>query len=404
MLLIDLDRFKSFNDSFGHSAGDRLLCQVAARIRCAVHAKDLVVRLAGDEFAVLVEDIEDVDAVRSLARTVIDRVAEPMEVEGHIIAVGLSIGISIGEDAKCDGDLLLKNADLAMYRAKASGRRNYRVYEPAMDAATQARLVLEIEMREAIALGDFDLYYQPVMNLTTGATSGYEALLRWDHQTRGLMAPFEFIPLAEDSGLIVPLGHWTLRKACLQAATWSGGRFVSVNVSALQFREGGLEASVAAALDASGLAPHRLELEITESVLIEDVEGVTACLHRLKKAGLRIVLDDFGTGFSSLSYLRRFPFDKIKIDRSFIAEMDHPGTAAIIRSIISLAAVLGAEVVAEGIETREQQQFLNAAGCSFGQGYMFGRPVPMTRIERGEHAPVAQHTRLPRDARRKSGG
>lgn len=375
LLCLDLDRFKSVNDTLGHPAGDQLLCQIAVRLKATVREGDVVVRLGGDEFAIIVSHLDQAHEASALAQRVIDAVGEPLDLGGVLVTVGVSIGIALAPTNGDAPDLLFKNADLALYRAKAATRNGYRFYEADMDAAVETRMQLELEMREAVMCGGFALHYQPVLRLADHKIVGFEALMRWPHPTRGMIAPGAFIPLAEETGLIVPLGSWALQEACRETASWPGDLRVAVNVSAVQFQQPGLEQSVMSALAASGLAPHRLMLEITESVLIQDAEAVIACLHRLKSIGVLIALDDFGTGYSSLSYLRRFPFDTIKIDRSFISEIADPGAAAIVRAVVGIATQLGATVTAEGVETDDQLEQVLREGCTDVQGYLISRPL-----------------------------
>lgn len=375
LLCLDLDRFKSVNDTLGHPAGDDLLCQVAHRLQTTLQEGDVVVRLGGDEFAIIVSHFDHAHQASMLAQRVIEAVGQPLDLGGNLVTIGVSIGIAL---APTDGDaaaVLFKNADLALYRAKASTGNTYCFYEAGMDAAVETRMQLEFEMREAIMCGSFALHYQPVMHLAENRVVGFEALMRWPHPTRGMIAPGEFIPLAEETGLIVPLGAWALQEACREAASWPDDLRIAVNVSAIQFQQPGLEQSVLSALAAAGLAPHRLELEITESVLVQEAEAVIACLHRLKAFGVRIALDDFGTGYSSLSYLRRFPFDKLKIDRSFVKDIENLSTAAIVNAIVSLGIALGMTITAEGVETEEQLEIARAQGCNEIQGYFYSRPL-----------------------------
>ena len=380
VLVADLDAFKAVNDSLGHPAGDELLRIISDRLRSVVREGDTVARLGGDEFALILTRLEDAGDASRVALRVINAVGQPVDLDGHLISVGVSIGIAMGPDTGTDVDQLFKNADIALYRAKAAGRSTYRFYEPGMDAAVAERNLLQIDIRDAVARGGFTLHYQPVVDLARDEVSGFEALLRWSHPTRGMISPADFVPIAEDSGIIVPLGDWALRAACATAAGWPGHLRVAVNVSAVQFRQPGLEQSVVRALAASGLPACQLELEITESVLLADAEAVVACLHRLRELGVRIALDDFGTGYSSLSYLRRFPFDKIKIDRSFIREIGDPDTAAIVRAVAGLGARLGTVVTAEGVETATQLEQVRNEGCTEVQGFLFGRPLPETDV------------------------
>jgi diguanylate cyclase (GGDEF)-like protein/PAS domain S-box-containing protein len=382
VLACDLDRFKAVNDTLGHPAGDALLRIVAERLRGVVRDGDTVARLGGDEFAVILADLGDPQEAGLAARRIIEAMEQPVDLDGHRVGIGVSVGIGLGSQDGADPDTLFRNADIALYRAKAAGRNTYRYYEAAMDAATTQRNRLELEMREAVRTGGFSLHYQPVLHLESGTVQGFEALLRWPHPVRGMIAPGAFIPLAEETGLIRQLGSWALRQACTEAASWPGDRRIAVNVSAVQFGQANLEQSVVAALSASGLPARRLELEITESVLMQDAEAVIACLHRLRGLGVRIALDDFGTGYSSLSYLRRFPFDRIKIDRSFVRDIADPGTAAIVRAVVGLATQLGAAITAEGIETEEQRAQVRQEGCTEAQGFLLGRPMPAEEARR----------------------
>ena len=375
LLCLDLDRFKPINDTLGHPAGDELLCQIAQRLRAVARDGEIVVRLGGDEFAIIVSHLDHAHEASTLAQRVIDAVGQPLDLGGVLVTVGVSVGIALAPANGEAPEVLFKNADLALYRAKATARNSYRFYEAGMDTAVETQMQLELEMREAILCGGFALHYQPVLRLVDHTIVGFEALMRWPHSTRGMIAPDAFIPLAEETGLIVPLGSWALQEACREAACWPEHLRIAVNVSAVQFQHPGLEESVISALAASGLAPARLMLEITESVLVQDAEAVIACLHRLKGLGVLIALDDFGTGYSSLSYLRRFPFDKIKIDRSFIREISDPGAAAIVRAVVGIATQLGATVTAEGVETNNQLEQVCQEGCTDVQGYLVSRPL-----------------------------
>jgi diguanylate cyclase (GGDEF)-like protein/PAS domain S-box-containing protein len=375
LLCLDLDRFKSVNDTLGHPAGDELLRQVASRLKTAVREDDVVVRLGGDEFAIIVSHLDHVHQSGVLAQRVIEALGQPLDLGGRLVTIGVSIGIALAPTSGDTPDILFKNADLALYRAKATARNSYRFYEAGMDASVETRMQLELEMREAILCGGFSLHYQPILRLADHRIAGFEALMRWAHPTRGMIAPDTFIPLAEETGLIITLGSWALQEACREAASWPDDLRISVNVSAVQFQHPGLEQSVVLALAASGLAPQRLVLEITESVLIQDVEAVTVCLHRLKRLGVGIALDDFGAGYSSLSYVRRFPFDQIKIDRSFISDISDPVAASIVRAIVGIAAQLGASVTAEGVETTAQLEQVRREGCTAAQGYLISRPL-----------------------------
>ncbi|KAB1074285.1 putative bifunctional diguanylate cyclase/phosphodiesterase [Methylobacterium planeticum] len=382
VLSLDLDRFKAVNDTFGHPAGDVLLNAVAERLRDSLREVDLVARLGGDEFVVVLADPgpEPERAARAVAERIIAMVGRPVDLDGQSAQIGVSIGIAIAPRDGRDAGTLFRHADIALYRAKAAGRNTHCFYEAGMSALLASRNRLELDLRQAVSAGEFQLQYQPALDLGRRTVSGCEALVRWVHPRRGLIGPGEFIPLAEETGLIVPLGAWILHEACREAAAWPDALRVAVNVSAVQFERPGLEHNVAAALAVSGLAPNRLELEITESVLMRDSEAVIACLHRLRALGVRIALDDFGTGYSSLGYLRRFPFDRIKIDRSFISEIDARETAAIVRAIVSLGGDLGARITAEGVETPDQLNFVHRMGCQEMQGYLLSCPLPVPEL------------------------
>ena len=374
---VDLDRFKHVNDTLGRGVGDALLRIVAQRLRSVVREIDGVARLGGDEFAVLQAGVADPGDVAALARRIVDLLGRTYVVEGHLVAIGASVGVAVPRPDGTGCEHLLRHADLALYRAKTDGRDTFRFFEPAMDERLRARRDLEIDLRKALALRQFELHYQPQMNIATGRIVGCEALIRWRHPARGMVSPVEFIPLAEETGLIVPIGEWVLRTACDEAMRWPGELSVAVNVSPSQFRGGKLADLVASALHGSGLVPHRLELEITEGVLLQESDANIATLHALRDLGLRIAMDDFGTGYSSLNYLRAFPFDRIKIDRAFIADLSSkPDSIAIVRAIAGLAASFGMLTVAEGVETAEQMRRIRAEGCTDAQGYLVGRPMP----------------------------
>jgi diguanylate cyclase (GGDEF)-like protein len=383
ILMLDLDRFKNVNDSLGHGAGDALLRLVAQRLKSAVRTTDVLARLGGDEFAVIQEGCEDQRACSTeLAARIAKLVAEPFLLPGHRVEIGTSIGIAIAPDHGRDQEQLLKKADLALYRSKSAGRNCFTIYDEAMSAELEARNTLEGDLRDAIARCQLEVHYQPFMDATTGARRGFEALVRWRHPARGLIPPDQFIPLAEETGLIVPLGEFVLRRACADAADWPSDLMVAVNLSPIQFKEADLFDVICAALRDSGLSPQRLEIEITESVLLERGAENHAFMERLKHIGIELALDDFGTGYSSLSYLTAFPFDKIKIDKSFIRNLTHqPRSSAIISSIVTLARGLDMSVTAEGVETAEEFERLKALGVNFAQGYLFGRPLPVDQIE-----------------------
>jgi len=380
VLFLDLDRFKSVNDTLGHPVGDELLRAVTKRLEMAVRSADTVARLGGDEFAIIQIDAEPTDATELAAR-IIDSINEPFEVLGHHVVIGTSIGIAVAPTDGSEPDQLLRNADMALYRAKSEGRGTYHFFQPEMDAQMQARHSVEVDLRKALAAEEFELYYQPLVDLASNSVCGFEALVRWNHPERGLVAPDEFIPVAEEIGLIVPIGDWVLQQACRDAAKWSDKITVAVNLSAAQFRNPTLALSVVGALAKSGLPASRLELEITETVLLQDSKSVLDVLHQIRALGVRISMDDFGTGYSSLSYLRSFPFDKIKIDRSFIRELGKENDCvAIIRAVTRLGHSLGMVTTAEGVETKAQLEILRAEGCTQAQGYLFSPALPIAEI------------------------
>ncbi len=382
ILMLDLDRFKNVNDSLGHAAGDALLRQVAQRLKSALRANDVLARLGGDEFAVIQEAGEDQRACSTeLAARIAKLVSEPFLLPGHRVEIGTSIGIAIAPDHGGDQEQLLKKADLALYRSKSAGRNCFTIYDEAMSAELEARNTLEGDLRDAIACCQLEVHYQPFVDALSGERRGFEALVRWRHPVRGLIPPDQFIALAEETGLIVPLGELVLRRACTDAAGWPSDLMVAVNLSPIQFKEAELFETICEALADSGLPPQRLEIEITESVLLERGSENHAFMERLKQLGVELALDDFGTGYSSLSYLTAFPFDKIKIDKSFIRNLtQQPRSSAIISSIVTLARGLDMSVTAEGVETREEFERLKALGVNFAQGYLFGRPQPIERI------------------------
>ncbi|MET4719105.1 diguanylate cyclase (GGDEF)-like protein [Bradyrhizobium japonicum] len=392
ILMLDLDRFKNVNDSLGHGAGDVLLRQVALRLRSALRATDVLARLGGDEFAIIQEACDDQRACATeLAARIAKLVAEPFLLPGHRVEIGTSIGIAIAPDHGSDQEQLLKKADLALYRSKSAGRNCFTVYDEAMSAELEARNTLEGDLRDAIAQCQLEVHYQPFVDVAGGGRRGFEALVRWRHPSRGLIPPDQFIALAEETGLIVPLGEFVLRRACADAAAWPCDLMVAVNLSPIQFKEAELFETICAALADSGLAPQRLEIEITESVLLERGVENLAFMERLKHIGIELALDDFGTGYSSLSYLTTFPFDKIKIDKSFIRNLTHqPRSSAIIASIVTLARGLDMSVTAEGVETAEEFERLTALGVNFAQGYLFGRPQPVDQIAFDEIAQPSQ--------------
>jgi diguanylate cyclase (GGDEF)-like protein len=380
---LDLDQFKAVNDTFGHSAGDKLLKLVADRLRGLARETDTIARMGGDEFVIVQAPISDPADATSLAQRIIEVMSEPYDIDGHQAVIGASVGIAVGPGDGLKPDKLLRNADLALYRAKGDGRGTFRFFEPAMDLQMQTRRIMEQDLRRALPAGQFELYYQPVVNLASNEISGFEALIRWNHPQKGLVAPAAFIPLAEEIGFIVPIGEWVIRQACTTAAQWPGDLHVAVNISAVQFRSPGLMQVIVGALAASGLHPTRLEIEITESVLLQNKETTLAVLHQLRALGIRIAMDDFGTGYSSLTYLQCFPFDKIKIDRSFVKDItENAGSLNIVRAVAALANGMGMTATAEGVETSEQLDKITSEGCTEMQGYLFSRPLPAQEIER----------------------
>jgi diguanylate cyclase (GGDEF)-like protein len=387
VMCLDLDHFKNVNDTLGHLIGDKLLCAAADRLRDVVRETDVIARLGGDEFAVLQSGLDKPEAAGSLAQRIITSINQPYDLDGHQVVVSTSIGIAISPGDGNTTDQLLRNADMALYRAKSDGRSTYRYFEPEMDQQLQARRALEIDLRNAVANSEFQLYYQPQVDAVTEQITGCEALLRWNSPTRGMVPPGEFIPLAEEIGLIVPIGEWVLKQACCEAASWPNAVRVAVNLSPAQFKSRSVMQSVINALAVSGLDAARLELEITESVLLHDNEATLATLHQLRSFGIKISMDDFGTGYSSLSYLRSFPFDKIKIDRSFIKDISDKGDcAAIVKAVAGLGKGLGIATTAEGVETIEQLRHVRLEGCTEVQGYFFSAPQPADAL----HAFFAQ--------------
>jgi diguanylate cyclase (GGDEF)-like protein len=381
VMYIDIDEFKSINDALGHPVGDELLKGVADRLRACLKDSDVAARLGGDEFAVIQTGIKSQSETSHLVECIYAAIREPFECTGHLITTDASIGIALAPGDGLDLDQLLKNADLALYGAKGDGRRTYRFFEAGMDARAKARRSLELELRQAINDGSLEAYYQPVVTLDHGKVSCCEALLRWRHPERGMISPAEFIPIAEETGLINQIGHWVLHTACAEAANWPDDVRVAVNVSPVQFKSRTLALNVAAALAASGLAASRLELEITEAVLIRDDEIALEVLHQLRALGVRIALDDFGTGYSSLSYLQRFPFDKIKIDRSFVRDITSAvASSSIVEAVVNIAAASHMTTTAEGVETEQQKELLRLLGCTEMQGYLFSPAIPAVEI------------------------
>jgi diguanylate cyclase (GGDEF)-like protein/PAS domain S-box-containing protein len=380
ILLFDLDHFKAVNDTLGHSVGDLLLQDVARRVRACLPHGDVLARLGGDEFA-LIHSSADIETVTPLVEEIIAELRRPYEIEGHQVQIGASVGISMAPRDGADPDRLLKCADLALYAAKARGRGVHLYFETAMDDALQSRRRLEMDLRAAIAKDELTVFYQPLVNLATRQPSGFEALVRWRHPERGLISPAHFVPLAEDTGLIGQIGEMVLRKACADAAKWPIPAKIAVNLSPIQFRSCDVLATVLAALEESGLPAARLELEITEALLLERDDNVLSTLNALRALGVGISMDDFGTGYSSLSYLRAFPFTKIKIDQSFVRDLRaNADSKAIIRAILSLGANLNMSVIAEGIETEDDLAFLIGEGCVEGQGFLFAKPKPSEEL------------------------
>ncbi|TWC05465.1 diguanylate cyclase/phosphodiesterase [Bradyrhizobium macuxiense] len=382
VLYIDIDEFKGVNDSLGHMVGDELLKSVARTLSGVIDDGDFVARLGGDEFAIVQTDVKSELEVSDLVARIYEVIRSPYQCLGHQVTTDASIGIALAPKDGTDLDQIMKNADLAMYAAKSAGRRVARFFEPAMDADARARRELEMELRRTIAAGSgLEVYYQPCVDLRSNEITGCEALVRWRHPVRGMISPAEFVPIAEETGLINQLGEWVLMTACKEAVNWPDHIRLAVNVSPVQFRSGTLALKVIAALAASGLSAGRLELEITEAVLIRDDETALAALHQLRAIGIRIALDDFGTGYSSLSYLKRFPFDKIKIDRCFVTDIADPqGSAGIVEAVVNIAAERSMTTTAEGVETAQQQQLLRELGCSEMQGYLFSAPKPAAQI------------------------
>ncbi len=394
VLYIDIDEFKSVNDALGHSIGDELLKAVAGRLRGCLRETDLAARLGGDEFAVIQTAVRNPSETTHLVERIYRAIRQPYECASHLITTDASIGVALASGPSTDLDQLLKNADLAMYAAKSAGRRTYCFFKPDMEAQVKARHVLEVDLRQAIADGALEVYYQPCVSLRDNRITGCEALLRWRHSERGMISPAEFIPIAEETGLINQLGEWVLMTACAEATTWPDDIRLAVNVSPVQFKSGTLALKILAALAASGLPASRLELEITEAVLIRDDEAALAVLHQLRAIGVRIALDDFGTGYSSLSYLQRFPFDKIKIDRCFVDDIAEPdGSSCIVQAVVNIAAARHMTATAEGVETKQQMELLRALGCTEMQGYLFSQAKPAAEIRQlffsHRHKPAA---------------
>ena len=378
VICLDLDHFKDVNDTLGHPVGDRLLTHVATRLKESVRGADIIARFGGDEFAIVQVGVKQPEGSVALAGRIIEAVSAPYEFDGQRIVIGVSAGLAIAPADGSEPDVLLKNSDMALYFAKAEGRGTFRFFDAEMDARLQARRRLEIELRQAVEQEQFRVYYQPVMDPKRNKVVSFEALLRWRHPERGIVAPDEFIPLAEEIGLIVPMGASVLRRACCDAMAWPEDISVAVNISAVQFKNADLFNQVITALAVSKLPAERLELEITESVLLINTQAILTVLQRLHALGVRIVMDDFGTGYSSLSYLRQFPFDRIKIDRSFIRDVPRDASSlAVIRAVTGLGRNLTMQTTAEGVETQEQLDLLRAEGVNAVQGFLFAPPRPL---------------------------
>jgi diguanylate cyclase (GGDEF)-like protein len=382
VLMLDLDRFKEVNDTLGHSTGDALLKAVAGRLRTCVRETDMIARLGGDEFAIIANVAELAVEAVPLAERIQLALREPFDLGDHQASIGVTIGIAIAPNDGTDSERLLRSADLALYRAKAGGRGTHCFFEPEMDRLMLARSDMERDLRRLVANDEFELHYQPLVDLERGEINGFEALLRWNHPVRGMIGPGEFIPLAEETGLIVPIGEWVLRKACAEAARWPANLTIAVNLSPAQFRSPQLVSNVMSALAFARIAPHRLELEVTESVIMQDRDAAFAALGELRQRGVRIALDDFGTGYSSLSFLQGFPFDKVKIDRSFVKELASPKEESrrIAQAVVRFAVSLGKTTTAEGVETKELLDLVRAEGCSEMQGYCYAAAQPSVEL------------------------
>jgi len=401
LLFIDLDQFKQVNDTLGHPCGDQLLCAVADRLRNMLRPEDFVARFGGDEFVVFQQNIRSNEDAAHLARRIVDHLSERYQIDNHLVEIGASVGIAM-TSPHISADTLLKNADMALYRAKADGRGTYCFFRDEMAQTVEARRILELDLRKALANEEFELFYQPLVNLKSGRIATCEALLRWNHPVRGTVSPVDIIPVAEDMGLIVDLGRWILRRACMECMKWPEGVSVAVNFSPQQFHQRDVLSEVRYALEVSGLPAHRLEIEITESSLLRNTQLTHDVLSQLRTLGVRISLDDFGTGYSSLSYLHNFPLQKVKIDRSFLEGIDTDRPLTLLRGVARLSADLGMSVVVEGIETNEQLELISADGTvTEAQGYLFSRPVPAVRVRQllnashGRRSPDEQVLVLP---------
>jgi diguanylate cyclase (GGDEF)-like protein len=396
LLFVDLDQFKQVNDTLGHPCGDRLLCAVADRLRAMLRPEDFVARFGGDEFVVFQQNIKSNEEAAGLARRIVDHLSERYKIDNHLVEIGASVGIAM-TGRGVSADTLMKNADMALYRAKADGRGTFCFFHDEMAQTVEARRILELDLRKALANEEFELFYQPLVNLKSGRIATCEALLRWNHPVRGTVSPVDIIPVAEDMGLIVDLGRWILRKACMECMKWPEAISVAVNFSPQQFHQRDVLSEVRYALEVSGLPPHRLEIEITESSLLRNTQLTHDVLSQLTALGVRISLDDFGTGYSSLSYLHNFPLQKVKIDRSFLEGIDTDRPLTLLRGVARLSADLGMSVVVEGIETNEQLELISADGTvTEAQGYLFSRPVPAGRVRQLLNA--SHGRRVPEDS------
>ena len=392
LLFVDLDQFKQVNDTLGHPCGDRLLCAVASRLRDMLRPEDFVARFGGDEFVVFQQNIQSNDEAAGLARRIVDHLSERYKIDNHLVEIGASVGIAM-TSADISADTLIKNADMALYRAKADGRGTFCFFRDELAQTVEARRILELDLRKALANEEFELFFQPLVNLKSGKITTCEALLRWNHPVRGTVSPVDIIPVAEDMGLIVDLGRWILRKACMECMKWPEGVSVAVNFSPQQFHQRDVLSEVRYALEVSGLPADRLEIEITESSLLRNTQLTHDVLSQLRAIGVRISLDDFGTGYSSLSYLHNFPLQKVKIDRSFLEGIDADRPLILLRGVARLSADLGMSVVVEGVETNEQLELISADGAvTEAQGYLFSRPVPAMQVR---HLLNASHGRHP---------
>jgi diguanylate cyclase (GGDEF)-like protein len=405
LLFIDLDQFKQVNDTLGHPCGDLLLCAVADRLRAILGAADTVARFGGDEFVWFQRHIQSTDEAADLARRIVDCLSERYDIDNHLVEIGASVGIAINSPACISADTLIKNADMALYQAKADGRGTFCFFRDEMAQTVEARRILELDLRQALADEEFELFYQPLIDLKSGRITTCEALLRWNHPVRGTVSPADIIPVAEDMGMIGDLGRWILRKACMECMTWPEGVSVAVNFAPQQFHQRDLLGEVLYALELSSLPANRLEIEITESAMLCNTQLTHDVLSQLRSLGVRISLDDFGTGYSSLSYLHNFPLNKVKIDRSFLEGIDSDRPLMLLRGVARLSADLGMKVAVEGIETSEQLELISADdSVTEAQGYLFSRPVPAARIRQllkashGSHLPEAQIVALPERA------